>query len=107
MKTYYIDSYILKVGSNKEDNQELVEDSDKNHTWFHLSDYPSCHGVINCSLDSIYSTLIYKCACKIKKNSKYSSEINVSIDYTKIGNLKLTTNVGEVKYTKKPNKLKV
>ena len=53
MKEIQIDDYILKIGKNAKENDELISSSEKTYTWFHLSDYPSCHGVINCPLKDL------------------------------------------------------
>jgi len=101
MKTINIDNYIYKIGNNATENDQLIDNSDKLDTWFHLDGFPSCHGVINCPIDQLSKQTIYLCAINIKKNSKFKKLCNVNVIYTQIENIKKTDKLGEVILLKK------
>ena len=107
MKEIQIDDYILKIGKNAKENDELISSSEKTYTWFHLSDYPSCHGVINCPLKDLTKKIIFIVACYIKNNTKYKNLKNLIVDYIELSNIKRTADLGKVLLIKKPNKIKV
>jgi len=79
------DNYIIKIGRNAKENDELVKNSPKTSLWLHLGDNrPSPHGIIenlNENENEIDKNIIYYVGCLIKKFSKYKYTKLVSIEY--------------------------
>ena len=98
------DKYTIKIGQNERENQNLLENVDPNHTWFHLSDYPSPHLFINVDFNLLSKKDIYVIAVILKQNTKYKKENNVSIDYILRKNLEMTNKPGLVKLKTKGSK---
>jgi predicted ribosome quality control (RQC) complex YloA/Tae2 family protein len=91
-----IKEFTLLIGKNQEENDILISTSDDNDTWFHLQNFPSCHGVINIPLEQLDSQTIYQCAIQIKKRTKYKKINNIFVNYCPIHNLKKTKTKGKV-----------
>ena len=102
MKTFMIKEYTLTVGQNAKENDELITNSNENFIWFHLANLPSCHGILNCTIDKLTSTLIFQCACKIKKNTKYKKNRDIKVNYIELKFIQKTNKLGEVLLLKKP-----
>jgi predicted ribosome quality control (RQC) complex YloA/Tae2 family protein len=98
------DKYTIKIGQNERENQNLLENVDLNDTWFHLSDYPSPHLVINVDFNLLTKKDIYNISVILKQHTKYRKENNISIDYTLRKNLEMTTKPGLVKIKPKGSK---
>jgi hypothetical protein len=104
--TRYIDSakcnINFKIGGNSSENDNLIDESDKNDLWFHIESLPSCHVVADLSNTEIVfdkkqlSKIAIQGAVICKQNSKYKSNKNVSIIYTKIENIIKTDIPGKV-----------
>lgn len=110
--------YIIKIGRNETENDDLIRKSNKNDLWFHLEDNPSPHGFISVTVNEsvdvdvskamcIPHEIIYKTALLVKKYSNCKHLPVVSVIYTKIENLCLTKKLGTVLIKKKTNKIKV
>ena len=91
---------IYNLGQNANENHEIIDDADKNDWWFHLTDYPSGHCIVERS--EIEEEDIIFASTLIKENSKYKNSKRLSICYTQIKNIKKTKNPGEVKILVKP-----
>lgn len=99
MKTEQISSeHIATIGQNAEDNHQIIREADPKALWFHVSEYPSAHVIINPHPKK--AQYIYKSALLAKQNSKVSKEHNIRIVYTPVSNLILTKKAGEVKFKK-------
>ena len=104
---------IYKIGRNAEDNFNLIDESDKNDLWFHINNKPSCHVIAR--LQNIRFTtqdndlphfdtlenkqkqqIIKQGALICKQFSKFKSEKNVEVVYTKIENVVKTEIIGSV-----------
>lgn len=85
--------YTIRVGKSAKENTELVEKSNKSDIWFHLSDSPSCHVVLETNAMKVPRQVITRCAyiCKV-----YSSAHNSKVIYTKIENVQTTKIPGQV-----------
>jgi predicted ribosome quality control (RQC) complex YloA/Tae2 family protein len=87
------------VGMNAEENFELIDMASPNDLWFHVNNRSSGHVVAkipeNTSRKEI-SAIVKQGAFVCKYYSKYSSEQNLEIIYTKIENVKKTEIVGKV-----------
>jgi predicted ribosome quality control (RQC) complex YloA/Tae2 family protein len=86
----YIDCIEIeyKVGSNAQDNHDIIDAADPEDLWFHISGCASCHVIckIPDTIDNkkILHKIMVQGAVICKANSKYKSYKNVKIDYTKI-----------------------
>jgi len=103
--TKYIDAineYIeFRVGQNAKENFDLIDDSEADDLWFHISKTSSCHVVASIPPDNNYDKKIIKRiavqgAVICKQYSNYKSEKVVHVIYTKIHNLVKTPKVGAV-----------
>lgn len=97
MKIFEVDNIIIKLGCNRKENQNLIDNSNDNFWWFHLSDYPSGHCVVES--DKINKKIKKIAGVIVKNNSKYKNLKNIIVDYTQIKNLKPTKTIGEVNIT--------
>ena len=109
---------IYKIGRNAGDNFNLIDESDKNDLWFHINNKPSCHVIARLQnirfttqdndlpnyYDIHFDTLenkqkqqiIKQGALICKQFSKFKSEKNVEVVYTKIENVVKTEIIGSV-----------
>jgi len=96
--TKYIDcidtNIEYKVGTNAQENHDIIDAADPDDLWFHLSGCSSSHVICkipvaidtnnNENLKKILQRITKQGAVICKANSKYKSYKNVKIDYTKI-----------------------
>ncbi len=89
--------YKIKIGQNKQDNWDLIDASNPNDIWFHTSDYPSSHIVLeNIDNMAVPKQIVKRCACICKANSKAKAEKNIDIIYAPIYSIKKTSIIGQV-----------
>ena len=64
--------YNIKIGRSATENTELVQNANKSDIWFHLSDSPSCHVILQCEtrLNEVPRQVISRCAYLCKMHSK-------------------------------------
>lgn len=87
----------IKIGENAEDNDQIIKEAKQTDVWFHLSNLPSCHVIIECSRDfPITSQMINYCGFLVKENTKYKNFQRVKVNYTEIKNVKRTEIKGKV-----------
>jgi predicted ribosome quality control (RQC) complex YloA/Tae2 family protein len=88
--------YNIKIGRSAVENTELVQNANKSDIWFHLSDSPSCHVVLetNTKLNQIPRQVISRCAYICKMYSKTLAKSKVI--YTQIENVQTTRIAGQV-----------
>ena len=92
------------IGTDKNDNFNIIDIVNENDIWFHIKSFPSCHVVSNMYNNEknpiiskkILRKIIVQGACICKSHSKYKSDKNVEIVYTKIKNVMKTEIVGSV-----------
>ena len=103
--TKYIEAireYIeFRVGQNAKENFDLIDDSEADDIWFHISQLPSCHVVASIPVDKNYDKNILKKiavqgAVICKQFSKYKSEKVVHVMYTPIHHVIKTPTIGAV-----------
>jgi predicted ribosome quality control (RQC) complex YloA/Tae2 family protein len=91
---------IFYTGSNENENEELIKESNQEEYWFHVSNNSSCHVVTRLENNIITKDnlryLIKQGAIICKKNSKYKSVKNLEITYTKVKNITFTNRIGSV-----------
>ena len=88
--------YTIKIGKSAIENTELVKNANKSDIWFHLSDSPSCHVILetNAKLNQINRQVISRCAYLCKMHSKTPPKCKVI--YTQIENVQTTRIPGQV-----------
>ena len=92
------------VGTDAQDNFDIIDTSDPTDMWFHLSGHSSCHVIAkmpqDIALDKKQKLQIIKQGALIcKQNSKRKSEQNVDIIYTAVSNITKTKIIGQVETT--------
>ncbi len=89
------------IGSNAQDNINIIEQAEPTDIWFHVADYPSAHVIARVShlnkLDkkSIQS-IVTQGAVLCKQVSKYSSVKNLGITWAYVSNITPTDVLGTV-----------
>lgn len=95
---------IYKIGSNANDNFNIIDQSKLNDIWFHLVDYPSVHIIAVIPSEDINKKelkyIIKRGAVICKENSKHQNEKNLEITYTEISNISKTNIIGSVNISK-------
>lgn len=86
--------YNIKIGRSAIENTELVQNANKSDIWFHLSDSPSCHVVLETKLNKVPRQVISRCAHLCKMHSKTLAKNKVI--YTQIENVQTTRIPGQV-----------
>ena len=89
-------TYTIKIGRSAIENTELVKNASKSDIWFHLSDSPSCHVILETkvNLNLINRQVISRCAYLCKMHSKTLAKSKVI--YTQIENVQTTRIAGQV-----------
>ena len=85
---------VYRLGRNAKENFDLIDDADPNDWWFHLSDHPSGHCLIDSEI--IDKSMIIFAANLVKEYSKQKNNKNVKIIYTQIKNITKTKTLGQV-----------
>ena len=88
--------YSIKIGRTAKENTELVINACESDIWFHLSDSPSCHVILEnvAKMNQIPRQVIKRCAYLCKINSKTPAKCDVI--YTSICNVQVTQIPGQV-----------
>lgn len=97
MKVVNVERFVVWIGTSKEDNWKLLDDSKAEYVFFHLASFPSCY-VILCTEENVDNAVIYECARLCANNTKYRNMKNIRVDYTPVKNVKKGECVGEVYY---------
>lgn len=93
----YYEKYMLRLGKNKTENNELITEATDNDYWAHISEYPSGHCIIqNPENIKIPRKVLKRACCLIKQHSKYSSIKNLSFDVTQIKYIEKTNILGQI-----------
>ena len=90
------------IGSNAQDNVNIIQAADPNDIWFHIADYPSAHIIAHLPYKLNKKSLIpiiKQGAVLCKQVSKYANQKNLSITYTPVSNINLTDILGTVNLT--------
>lgn len=94
--TKYPKNRIL-VGQNRNENDQLVAQSQQTDLWFHLKDLPSCHVILECDKDNeATKEMINYAAQLVKENTKYKNYKKITVEYTEIKNVYRTKTPGLV-----------
>ena len=89
------------IGKNAKNNFEIIEEANKQDLWFHIEGESSCHVIASIPLDikldkKQLRQIITQGAVLCKSKSRYKSNKNVSIIYTKVENITKSEPVGTV-----------
>ena len=88
---------LIKIGENKEENDQLVAKAKQTDLWFHLASLPSCHIILECDKkNKATKEMIKHCAVLVKENTKYKNHSKLKVNYTPIKNVKRTDTPGKV-----------
>jgi predicted ribosome quality control (RQC) complex YloA/Tae2 family protein len=103
--TKYIDcinsDIVFKIGENSQDNFDIIDDSLPDDIWFHVNNLPSAHVIASIPLGKKLDKkqlgkIITQGAVICKQYSRYASQKNLNIIYTKIKFVKKTETLGSV-----------
>ena len=102
MKEYQVFGIICKVGKNAEENWKLLDESNDNNLFFHLTYFPSCYVILQCDENIVYNEnykdILKKCSEICKENTKFKKLPNLRVDYTFCNNIEKGNNIGEIFY---------
>jgi len=92
--------YIIRIGKNENENDELITKASPDDYWLHLSNFPSPHCIIlNPSGKRIHNKIIKRAAYLTKKHSKHANISKIDIDVTRIKFIAKTIKKGLVTVT--------
>lgn len=108
MKIETVQNYKCVVGKSKEENWKLLDESNPNYLFFHLTSFPSCYVILQTE-EKVDNNVIIECASLCLNNTKFRHLKNVYVDYTVVENVKKGDKVGEIWYKsfRKVNKVKI
>jgi predicted ribosome quality control (RQC) complex YloA/Tae2 family protein len=91
--------YLIQIGQNQIDNDEIVVAAVETDIWFHGADDSSCHVILKntIKLRDIPRQVIKRCAYLCKINSQLRKQKKCNIMYTKIENVVCTDIPGQVR----------
>lgn len=90
-------NYTIKIGQNKMENWLLLDLSEPDNIWFHLSNAQSPYVVLltNQDIREIPKNVLYRCGILCKSRSSSKKDNNSLINYTYIKNVHKGAHVGE------------
>lgn len=91
------DTFNIKIGQNKKENWVLLDASNPDNIWFHVSGAPSAYVVLDtvCNVKQVPTSVIYRCAVLCKKHSKSAKERNCNVNYTYVKHVTKGEHEGE------------
>ena len=101
MKLITVEDTIIKLGTNKKENWDMLK-TNKNFIWMHLNSFPS--GYIIIENENPDENILQQAGIFCKENTKYKNMRNIKVCYTTVGNVIKGDNTGEV-YFKSNRKL--
>lgn len=92
------------VGTDAQDNFDIIDESEPTDMWFHLAEVSSCHVIAKMPQDIKVDNkqkqqIIKQGALLCKQNSKYKSARSVDVIYTLLSNITKTDILGQVEVT--------
>ena len=103
-----IENYFANVGKSAKDNWQLLDKAEPHDIWFHLDNTSSPYVILEVkNFDTIPTSVIRECANLCKGNSKNKKDVNTTVIYTEVSNLKKGDKIGSVYLTSTPNKIVV
>ncbi len=99
IKTFNDQSYILLIGENRKENDQIIKESEKDDIWFHLENISGPHFILQKSKGIGEIELDSKTLNEIGilfKEYKTNLPIKYNVIYCKLSNIKLTKTAGLV-----------
>ena len=89
------------IGKNAKNNFEIIDKAHEEDIWFHIEGESSCHVIASIPLDRKLDKkqlrqIITQGAVLCKSKSRYKSNKNVSVIYTKVENITKSEPIGTV-----------
>ena len=78
----------ILIGQNAKENWDIIDGSEPDDLWFHLSNYPSCHIVARLKKMIDNSELVYIANLVKENTTKYKNKNNLKICYCNISDIK-------------------
>jgi hypothetical protein len=87
------------IGKSAKENFDIIDAALDHHMWFHIDEEPSCH-VVSALPENVdrkdIKYIIKQGALLCKQHSKFKSNKNVSVVFTRIENVEKTNRLGTV-----------
>ncbi len=92
---------LYTVGKNSQNNFDIIDAASPSDIWFHIEGESSCHVIASLPLEikldkKQLRQIVTQGAVLCKSKSRYKSNKNVSIIYTKVENITKSQPVGTV-----------
>lgn len=92
---------LYTVGKNSQNNFDIIDAASPNDLWFHIEGESSCHVIASLPLEikldkKQLRQIVTQGAVLCKSKSRYKSNKNVSIIYTKVENVTKCYPIGTV-----------
>jgi predicted ribosome quality control (RQC) complex YloA/Tae2 family protein len=87
--------YIILIGQNAKENEDIIRASDPEDIWFHFENVSGPHVIIQSGGDIIPKRYLFEVAAKLFEN-KQKVPRNQGVIYTEVKNVKLTKTLGTV-----------
>ena len=89
------------VGKNAHSNFDIIDVANSNDLWFHIEGESSCHGIASMPIDvkldkKQLRQIVTQGAVLCKSKSRFRSNKNVTVIYTKVENITKSEPVGTV-----------
>lgn len=91
-------TYIILIGTNQKQNDEIIKQSNQNDTWFHLNNTSSPHIILQNNGDKIPKRYLNQIA-QLFQQYKSNLPHKYNVIYTIVKNVKLTNIPGQVTVT--------
>src|SRR5207249_3763178 len=110
MKEQILQDWKIRIGRNKEENDQLLTDAKSTDWWFHLESESSPHVILTPLLDDLPikppKKQITQSALMVKQHSKLKAVRKTGVIYTPVNNIAKTPYLGTVKIIN-PTKIKI
>jgi len=84
LKPLQFDGFLVFIGKNNKQNDEIRKNAHNNDIWFHVKDSSGAHVILRTENKKVNENTILKCAIIAAKNSRGKNNNKVSVDYTYI-----------------------
>ena len=95
MKVFTGDSYTITMGTNREENAQILMDALPDDIWLHLEEGSSPHAILHVE-GRVSSKMLRQASHMIKNSSRARKEDSVKVMWTRVKNVKPTSIIGEV-----------
>lgn len=99
------DGNTCKLGTNQQENQQIIDEAEPTWIWFHADKFSSGHAVIE--TDSPTKKEIIQVALLVKERCKLKHYSKGKIILCHVNNLKKTGIPGEVNFKRRPKTVTV